>query len=219
MALAILFSWASIMFLAVFLEHDLSWWNIALFPVAIHLYTGLFITAHDGMHGLIHPSASVNKGVSTVCLWLFAFNRFSVLYPKHHLHHAHPAQDEDPDFAPFSFWRWYVKFLLEYVSIAQVVMVALVFNLGLWAGLSEVKLILFYAVAPILSTLQLFYFGTYLPHRGEHSESDQHRARSQPKNHLVAFLTCYFFGYHHEHHAAPWLAWWQLPLLREVNEP
>lgn len=217
-ALTIMLLWTLVMFAALRVGDGFHWSLFLLLPVAIHLYTGLFITAHDGMHGLIHPSKRVNRLIATVCLWLFAFNRFSVLYPKHHLHHAHPAQEEDPDFAPFGFWRWYLKFLMEYVSWSQVVLVALVFNLGLYLGISEIRLLLFYAVAPILSTLQLFYFGTYLPHRGEHDEQDEHRARSQSLNHWKAFFTCYFFGYHHEHHAAPWLAWWQLPQLRALNE-
>ncbi len=218
MATVIIIVWMAVMAQAFSTGSEFHWSLLLLFPASVHLYTGLFITAHDGMHGLIHPNKQVNKLLSTVCLWLFAFNRFSVLYPKHHLHHAHPARDEDPDFAPFGFWRWYIKFLMEYVSWIQILMVAIVFNLGLYAGLAESRLLLFYAIAPLLSTLQLFYFGTYLPHRGEHLAHNQHKARSQAKNHLYAFITCYFFGYHYEHHSAPWLAWWQLPKLREINE-
>ena len=74
----------------------------------------------------------------------------------------------------------------------------------------EYKLILYYVVPSILSTLQLFYFGTYLPHRGEHAADNVHKARSQSKNHLLAFVSCYFFGYHYEHHDQPWVPWWLL---------
>lgn len=216
-ALLILFSWGLVMSFGLTLKEENQGWLILLFPVSVHLYTGLFITAHDGMHGLIHPNRVVNRLVATIFLWLFAFNRYSILHPKHHLHHAYPAQKEDPDFATHGFWRWYFKFLMEYVSWSQVLLVAIVFNLGLFWGILESRLLLFYAVAPIVATLQLFYFGTYLPHRGLHPQEDVHRARSQAKNHLIAFCSCYFFGYHQEHHAAPWLAWWQLPQLRELN--
>jgi hypothetical protein len=41
------------------------------------------------------------------------------------------------------------------------------------------NLLLFWALPSILSSLQLFYFGTYLPHRHEEAEfADEHRARS-----------------------------------------
>jgi beta-carotene ketolase (CrtW type) len=37
-----------------------------------------------------------------------------------------------------------------------------------------------------------------------------HKARTQKKNHFWAMLSCYFFGYHREHHEDPHIAWWQL---------
>jgi beta-carotene ketolase (CrtW type) len=30
------------------------------------------------------------------------------------------------------------------------------------------------------------------------------------KNHLVGFFSCYFFGYHYEHHEFPGTPWWKL---------
>lgn len=36
------------------------------------IYTGLFITAHDAMHGSIHRSRSLNRAIGQVCLWLYA---------------------------------------------------------------------------------------------------------------------------------------------------
>jgi beta-carotene ketolase (CrtW type) len=44
---------------------------------------------------------------------------------------------------------------------------------------------------------------------------DIHRARTQKRNHLKAMLTCYFFGYHHEHHLFPRVPWWQLYQTKE----
>jgi beta-carotene ketolase (CrtW type) len=37
-----------------------------------------------------------------------------------------------------------------------------------------------------------------------------HNSRTQPNNHLLAMLSCYFFGYHFEHHAYPRTPWWRL---------
>ena len=78
------------------------------------------------------------------------------------------------------------------------------------------NLIVFWELPAIFSTLQLFYFGTYIPHRGEHEATDKFKARSQPLNHLVAFFTCYFFGYHYEHHASPGIPWWKLFRMKQM---
>jgi beta-carotene ketolase (CrtW type) len=80
------------------------------------------------------------------------------------------------------------------------------------------NLIVFWEIPAILSTLQLFYFGTYLPHRGEHHPTDKFKAKSQKLNHFLAFITCYFFGYHHEHHAYPYLPWWNLAKAKEKED-
>jgi beta-carotene ketolase (CrtW type) len=78
--------------------------------------------------------------------------------------------------------------------------------LQIWVD--QTNLLLFWVLPSLLSTLQLFYFGTWLPHRGEHD--NPHHSRTLKKNHLLAFLTCYFFGYHFEHHQAPGMPWWRL---------
>jgi beta-carotene ketolase (CrtW type) len=52
-----------------------------------HLYTGLFITAHDAMHGTVHPSRRINTLVGWVCAGLFAYNYYPLLLRKHRLHH------------------------------------------------------------------------------------------------------------------------------------
>ena len=31
---------------------------------------------------------------------------------------------------------------------------------------------------------------------------------------FLSLLSCFHFGYHHEHHRAPWIAWWRLPAFR-----
>lgn len=84
---------------------------------------------------------------------------------------------------------------------------AVLFNiLKMW--IPQANLLLFWVVPSLLSTLQLFYFGTYQPHKGEHD--NKYFARSQAKNHVLAFFSCYFFGYHYEHHDSPATPWWML---------
>jgi beta-carotene ketolase (CrtW type) len=87
---------------------------------------------------------------------------------------------------------------------------AVLFNvLEIWFPAS--KLIWFWVIPAVLSTIQLFYFGTYLPHRRPHSDEMQpHNARTLKRNHFLAMISCYFFGYHFEHHESPGIPWWKL---------
>jgi beta-carotene ketolase (CrtW type) len=186
------------------------WWATGLLVLLqTHLYTGMFITAHDAMHGLVSPSRAVNDWIGRVAALLFAFNWFDRMRPKHHAHHDHVATDEDPDWAPKHFLGWYLKFALEYVTWWQILAMAVTYNLLKLAFPAE-TIIAFWIVPSLLATLQLFIFGTYLPHRGEHAADDPYKARSQYIGHLGAFLACYFFGYHYEHHAKPYVPWWRL---------
>jgi beta-carotene ketolase (CrtW type) len=173
----------------------------------MHLYTGLFITAHDAMHGTVSPNKMANNAFGYITTFLYAAFWYPRLYTKHHKHHSHVHTEEDPDYHHGGFFSWYIRFIRNYLSVWQVVFMAVLFNvLKIW--IPQSNLILFWVVPSLLSTMQLFYFGTYQPHKGEHD--NQHQSRSQSKNHVFAFLTCYFFGYHYEHHASPATPWWQL---------
>lgn len=174
-----------------------------------HLYTGLFITAHDAMHWVVSVHKKVNKTLGTVSALLFAYNHYPRLFSRHHAHHRHVATEKDPDFHNGTFFSWYFSFLKQYITLWQILFMALTFNL-LILFFPQSNVILFWIIPSILSTLQLFYFGTYLPHKGEHAPENQHKSRSFMKNHWLAFFTCYFFGYHYEHHHAPRVPWWQL---------
>ncbi len=219
---AVLVLWGLSLYAGLFLV-DVDWANpivYLLFLVQTHLYTGLFITAHDAMHGLVNPNKKLNDGVGFLAAGLFSYNNYFKLKRKHHQHHAYPATLDDPDYNAGqgdSFWPWYWSFVRQYVSLWQILAMAVSFNLLKLIIPSE-NLIVFWMAPAILSTFQLFYFGTYRPHGGEHTEQDRHKARSQPMNHLAAFLSCYFFGYHHEHHAMPWLPWYRLPKAREASQ-
>jgi beta-carotene/zeaxanthin 4-ketolase len=218
-ALLIISLWTvSLIFL---LNYEIKWDNPLVYVfmlVQMHLYTGVFITAHDAIHGVVVPdNKRLNYWIGFTCATLFAYNNYEKLSRKHHLHHAHVVSDDDPDYYNGNFFRWYLKFALEYVTFWQILLMAITYNiLKLYFPMEN--LIVFWEIPAILSTLQLFYFGTYLPHRGEHDITDRFKARSQQLNHGIAFITCYFFGYHHEHHAYPYLPWWQLAAAKERED-
>ncbi|WP_291400972.1 fatty acid desaturase [Daejeonella sp.] len=175
--------------------------------VQMHLYTGLFITAHDAMHGTVSANRRLNNAIGQICTALYACFPYKVLNTKHHEHHRYVHTEKDPDYSEGNFFVWYLSFIKQYLSWWQVVLMAIIFNiLKIW--IPESNLFFFWVLPSLLSTLQLFYFGTWLPHHGEHN--NKHQSGSQRKNHVLAFLTCYFFGYHYEHHDSPGTPWWRL---------
>lgn len=204
-----------------------TWTPATILPAALlvlvqaWLSTGLFIVAHDAMHGSLAPGRPrVNRAVGTVALGLYAGLSYRRLEPKHHLHHRHAGTADDPDFSadhPRSAPRWFLSFFRAYYThsqIGRIVGVALVY-LALGASLRDIAV--FWAIPAFMALFQLFYFGTYLPHRHEEEPfADRHRARSARVGPLVSLLTCYHFGgYHHEHHLSPGTPWWALPAFRQ----
>lgn len=202
-------------------------WTLARLPVAAALVlvqawlsTGLFIVAHDCMHGSLAPGRpKLNTVVGTLCLGAYAGLSFRALYPKHHLHHAAPGTNRDPDFyadAPTRAVPWFVRFFCGYYTHSQLARITVVAVVYLLLGASLLNIVVFWAVPAVAALLQLFVFGTYLPHRhGEDSFADAHRARSNRLPPLLSLLSCFHFGgYHHEHHLSPRTPWWRLPAVR-----
>lgn len=197
-------------------------WLVALPLVAAltWLNVGLFIVAHDCMHGSFAPGRpKLNLWVGRVALFVYAGFVYDQLVDKHHDHHRHAGTEHDPDFShshPRHFWPWYVQFFRTYFGWSQIaVLGAWFWGYTLLLGAPVANTLLFWAVPSILSSLQLFTFGTYLPHRHEEDEfRDRHNARSNDYPGWLSLLTCFHFGYHHEHHAKPGTPWWRLPGIR-----
>lgn len=180
--------------------------------VQAYLYTGLFITGHDAMHQTVSGNKKLNRAIGTIATFLYAGLSYKRLITNHFKHHRYPGTADDPDFNVKSqnFFIWWVSFMFRYATIPQLLVMAIAFNV-LKIGVPEISLWFFWVIPAFLSSLQLFFFGTYLPHRKPHDhEMEPHKARTQKKNHLWAMLSCYFFGYHFEHHDAPHTPWWQL---------
>ncbi len=223
LAVAIMSAWLAIHITAIFLWH----WSLAALPLAAvvvlvqtWLSTGLFIVAHDSMHGALAPGhPRLNRLIGATCLSLYACLSYAALLPRHHLHHEQTGRDGDPDFhgGDPSLVGWFGQFFRTYYSHGQIVritLVALVYTLLLGAPLGNI--VLFWAVPALGAVAQLFVFGTWLPHR-ERDEpfADDHRAHSLTVGKTVSLLTCFHFGgYHHEHHLSPGTPWWGLPARR-----
>ncbi|QQS36414.1 MAG: fatty acid desaturase [Ignavibacteriales bacterium] len=182
-----------------------------------YLFTGLFITAHDSMHGSISTNKKLNTLIGVISSFLFAGLSYKRLLDNHKLHHRYPGTEKDPDYSTRTqnLFYWWVIFLSHYVSLIQIIIMAIVFNiLKLFAD--EISIISFWVAPAILSTIQLFYFGTYKPHMEPHDEKMKpHNARTLKRNHIWAMLSCYFFGYHLEHHESPSTPWWKMYRLKK----
>lgn len=217
LALAVIGAWAAVHGYALFF-HQLGRSSLIAGPVlvaaACWLNVGLFIIAHDAMHGSLAPRRpTVNRLFGRVALALYAGFWFDHLRKSHFEHHRRPGTADDPDFSAHSqLLPWYAGFLRRYFGWPQFLALAVATVALRLAGAPMGNILLFWAAPAILSSLQLFYFGTYLPHRpGQEEFADDHRARSNAFGWLASLLSCYHFGYHHEHHLAPHVPWWRLP--------
>lgn len=221
-ALLIVAGWLALHIYAVFF-HSVAGGALAsvlLVPALCWLGVGLFIVAHDCMHGSLAPgSPRINRSIGRVALTLYAAFSFDRLRAKHFEHHLRPGSPSDPDFSadhPRHFWRWYVEFFGRYFGIRELTVLATAVSAYVVVlGASLANVLLLWAVPAILSSLQLFLFGTFLPHRVKNTPFvDSHHARSNEFSWIVSLLTCFHFGYHHEHHRTPGTPWWRLPSER-----
>ena len=230
LAAAVLAAWLALHLYGVFL---FEWHSpvalLAPLLVALQcwLCVGLFIVAHDAMHGSLAPGRpALNRRVGQLCLLLYAGFRYDALLPKHQAHHRAPGTGEDPDFAPDHprrFWPWFARFAATYFGWRELAFMSALGSAYLLLGARPLNLLVFWAVPAWLSALQLFLFGTYLPHRhgegppagGDHDGfADRHRARSNAYPVILSLLSCFHFGYHLEHHRRPGAPWWRLPAVR-----
>ena len=193
------------------------------------LWTGVFITAHDAMHGLVLPhNDRVNYLVGKFCMSIYAMLPYDRMLAAHHVHHQHPSEPEDPDYWPLH-WPasihaslqpigWFLGFMRNYLSWKPVLYFAVIFeSLHAFAGIEKSVMVMMWICPVVLSTIQLFIFGTWLPHRPglAFEGSGPRKARSNNYPEWVSFLTCFHFGYHYEHHDRPNIPWWSLPRARK----
>lgn len=199
-------------------------WLLPAMMWQMFLYTGLFITAHDAMHGAVFAqNPKINNLVGSIVLLLYGLFSYEELLRKHWQHHHHPASDVDPDFHDNkhkNFFAWYFHFMVEYWSWIRLACLITLFEIISYTiHTPEKNLTLFWIIPSILSSVQLFYFGTFLPHREpEGGYKNLHFAETNPLPVFWSFITCYHFGYHEEHHEYPNVPWWRLPEVYQMQE-
>ncbi|MEM8664281.1 MAG: fatty acid desaturase [Pseudomonadota bacterium] len=196
---------------------------LAMIALQTWLFVGLFIIAHDCMHGSLAPGRpAINRTFGRIALFLYAAFSYDKLLPEHHKHHRRPGTDADPDYNPDNpraFWPWFGRFMSHYFGWREFAMIAaLVVFYVIVLRPPVVNVVMFYALPAGLSALQLFYFGTYRPHRAQAGPfTDEHNTRTDDFPWFVSLLTCFHFGYHHEHHLSPTTPWWRLPAERDAR--
>ncbi|NEO27096.1 MAG: beta-carotene ketolase [Kamptonema sp. SIO4C4] len=197
-------------------------WAIAVAVFCrIFLQTGLFITAHDAIHGSVCPTNRyVNDTIGAIASFCYALFLYNFLKEKHHQHHATPSTAEDPDYYPNlenNPFLWYVRFMWGYMQKKQrwillIGMTSIFHGLHLLFDIPYTNLMLFWAIPMFASSFQLFFFGIFLPHRRpSQGFTNSHRAKSLYFSEFWSFIACYHFGYHWEHHEYPHLPWYRLP--------
>ncbi len=197
-----------------------NWWLVpCVFALQCWLSVGMFIVAHDAMHGSLVPAAPrLGSAIGAVLLFLYAGFGWRRMRDAHFEHHKHAGTALDPDFNatnPHHFWPWYGAFLRRYFGPLSMAWVwAVVLTYWLLLDVPAANIALLYGFPAIASSVQLFYFGTYRPHRWADADgkfADRHRARSNDFGVVASLASCFHFGYHHEHHLSPGTPWWALP--------
>jgi beta-carotene ketolase (CrtW type) len=176
----------------------------------------------DAMHGTVcFRSRRLNDAVGRLAISLYAWFDYGLLHRKHWEHHgATGTKHADPDFHTGNpaLLPWFARFMWSYSTpqqFARIVAWTLILQL---LGAPYWNLVTYLAGAPILAAFRLFYFGTYLPHlpRDGGETMPWQRSHSADVGALAAFLQCYCFGYHFEHHRWPYAPWWDLPRCKAV---
>lgn len=188
------------------------------------LHTGLFIISHDAAHGNVYNGdRHFNDQIGAIALAIYGLLPYQKFVINHGLHHQHPGTSQDPDFHDgkhTTMMGWYLRFMGRYLDKTQnlvllVGMTVLFHGVRIGFHVPAANLLLFWILPLLLSSMQLFYFGTYLPHRLDLG-GDRHNAVSSNLPVWLSFFSCYHFGYHWEHHEYPRLPWFKLPLARKL---
>lgn len=223
LSIVILGLWIISFILSLMIPVSITSWLCVAVAVILRAYlqTGLFIVAHDTMHENLLPSyPTVNNIIGRLAVTVYAFLPYDHCRENHSKHHRYTSQIDDPDFYD-SFSNplfWYCKFIREYFPWRSLIIFILCMLMGIASliflfKVNVINLILFWLIPLVLSSIQLFYFGTYLPHQQiEENPNFLPRLDRDRYSLIWSLISCYNFGhYHWEHHQYPNVPWYDLP--------
>ena len=206
----------------------LPWWKlISGILIRTELQTGLFIIGHDAMHQALWPEhRRWNDRLGALALALYAALPYKLCGENHRLHHQFTATALDPDFSRCSkdsAVSWYCQFMTGYLSAKQMIGLLFFWTALFWVSSASTStavanILIFFTLPLLLSSLQLFLFGTYLPHRQQRGGAQDKSPASLDLPCWLSLLTCFHFCYHREHHDNPGLAWFELPSAKKCNQ-
>ena len=153
LAALIVGGWLSLHVWGVFFQ-PLTWPAVAVGPLIIltqsWLGAGMFIIAHDAMHGSLAPGRPrLNAAVGQVCVGAYAAFSYRKLNGSHHQHHRAPGGPDDPDFhaaRPEAYVPWFYGFIVRYFGWREFAVVTAVLIAYLLIGAHVANLILFWAI-------------------------------------------------------------------------
>ena len=141
-----------------------------------------------------------------------------------------PLLRYDPDYhaGDARLLPWFAAFMAHYSSPGQWLRLVAATVALMRLGAPYANLCVYMCASAVLAAFQLFYWGTYRPHRPDAAALRAHanrgdaaaaempwrRARSAPWPSAVLWVQAYFFNLHYEHHRWPYCPWWDLPRLR-----
>jgi beta-carotene ketolase (CrtW type) len=167
----------------------------------------------------------LNNTIGHICFAAYAWLDYRSTYEKHWRHHNHTGiVHDDPDYhngRSIGFFSWYFQFMCEYITVKQLSKMSVwVTILLLICSVPLLNIILFMLICGLCSSLRLFYFGTYLPHRPMiiNEKMPWEKSKSSNVSRWISFLCCYHFDYHWEHHRWPYAPWWDLWKCKEMRQ-
>ena len=198
-------------------------WALAISPWLVCCFTGLFILAHEAIHGTLVPGhPRLGHALGWLFAFAFVFMDYGTLRARHFEHHQRPGREGDPDAHPSGrFLPHFASFIYRYLRIWQVALLVLAGNAVGQAGHTRAMLCA-YVVPAIASTLIVFTVGIFLVHhprlRALGVADERHRSVGVDLGGAGSLLAILFFNTHWLHHEHPQLNWLQLGLHRS-REP
>ncbi len=204
------------------LVHAHPWAMVVTIPINACAFTGLFILAHEAIHGTLVPEfPAFGHVLGRLFATVYALVDYDLLRANHWEHHGHVATEKDPDFD--SSGRLFVhgfRFMRRYLRVRSILLLALAGHLLGQAGYSA-AMIGAYVAPVLLSTLVVFTVGIHLVHHpvllAQRTEGDPQRSVCIDLGRVGSALVILNFNVHWHHHAHPRLSWWELGAMREAE--